>query len=146
MAVACDLKQKIVVLILLSFSGASCEETIPGNGILFGLVSKRMTAGTERWFLPVVGAESDMDLDLLAESESDSESEHSRDQDNVSVQRSAITTAATAGSEAGLAYFSEDDSGDSSNQDEEESDAEGSEEHDDTDDIGKFIFIFHEET
>ena len=80
-----------------------------------------------------------MDLDLLAESESDSESEHSRDQDNVSVQRSVITTAATAGSEAGLAYFSEDDSGDSSNQDEEESDAEGSEEHDDADDIGKYF-------
>lgn len=92
----------------------------------------------------VVGAESDMDLDLLAESDSDSESEHSRDQDNVSVQRSAITTAATAGSEAGLAYFSEDESGDSSNQEDEESDAEGSEEHDDTDDAGeKITFVFH---
>ncbi len=91
----------------------------------------------------VVGAESDMDLDLLAESESDSESEDSRDQDAVSVQRSAITTTATAGSEAGIATFSEDDSGDSSNQEEEESDAEASEEHDDTDDIGEKRRISH---
>ena len=58
-----------------------------------------------------------MDLDLLAESESDSESSHSN-QDNASVQRSAVT-AATAGSDAGvgsLPYFSEEESGESSNQ------------------------------
>ncbi|XP_076438030.1 E3 ubiquitin-protein ligase UBR5-like isoform X2 [Babylonia areolata] len=77
--------------------------------------------------------ESDMDLDLLAESESDSESSHSN-QDNVSIQRSAVT-AATAGSDAGLGSiprFSEEDSGESSNQEDEyDSEAGESEEHDD---------------
>ncbi len=90
-------------------------------------------------YAPAVGGESDMDLDLLAESESDSESEHSRDrEDAASIQRSAVT-AATAGSDAGLAYFSEDESAESSNQEEDDSDNEGSEDRDDNDDIGRHL-------
>lgn len=75
-----------------------------------------------------------MELDLMGEAESDSDSDSAHSQaDNASTQRSAVT-AATAGSDAGLAslaYFSEEEeeesAGESSNQEEEESEGEGSE-------------------
>ena len=71
-----------------------------------------------------------MDLDLLGETDSDSESNHSN-LDNASIQRSAVT-AATAGSDTGLAYFSDDEeSGESTNPDEEDSDAGESDDHQD---------------
>ncbi|XP_074657055.1 E3 ubiquitin-protein ligase UBR5-like [Tubulanus polymorphus] len=90
-----------------------------------------------------VAAESDMDLDLLAESESDSYSDN-EGQDSGSIQRSVAATAATAGSDvaadglASLAYFSEEDSGESSNQ-EEEDDSEVAESDDHEPDLNTLV-------